>query len=501
MGGGVSELRGEIHRHVLIAKHYPLFLEPNLAVMRYFLRTAEEGEGADKDRPIDDMPMDFVITNKKKIFEEASTEVELLVENTGVTKVILNAIQHFHELELAPEFDPFHRWYDPPWRKQKKMRRYLELAPTEVPRFRVAVLRTAIRCLRLMVQCKDAATMLENLDAPVILNDAVVANPLDDYVKKDVKAIFSAIYGGDNAVKRIVIGNVQVVVEMMMENSDSAIVQVAGVKRLCRLLADVHAVLYSSLTNAASTLLAGRSTNGSSSGGNQQPANDHPPPSPEEIAKAEQQLAKLFHDFETTNAVVLVTKTLTRFDVDQYLALYMHVCRFIAFVAMEEHNTKLVGQHGGIEGSIRLLFKAREMQRQKKAAAREEAARQARRKGVPPSEWSDAFDRKKRLQPAVVEAEQAEVEDPNNPQPVLTVGGLASVEFTPIEIGQQAIWALDLLATLDFNVSMMKLHRLKYMLEEIRLDPDAHELGSALVVTRRLRLIRWDEIGNASTKK
>lgn len=74
------------------------------------------------------------------------------------------------------------------------------------------------------------------------------------------------------------------------------------------------------------------------------------------------------------------------------------------------------------------------------------------------------------------------------------IAALSVVDFTPIEIAQQALWALDLLATLDFNVSMMKLHRLKYLLEEIRLDPEGKELGAALIVTRRLRLIRWDQI-------
>jgi len=75
------------------------------------------------------------------------------------------------------------------------------------------------------------------------------------------------------------------------------------------------------------------------------------------------------------------------------------------------------------------------------------------------------------------------------------------VDFTPTEIGQQALWALDLLATLDFNVSMMKLHRLKYLLEEIRLDPDGKELGAVLILTRRLRLIRWDQVGAPSPEK
>lgn len=50
----------------------------------------------------------------------------------------------------------------------------------------------------------------------------------------------------------------------------------------------------------------------------------------------------------------------------------------------------------------------------------------------------------------------------------------------------------------------MKLHKLKYLLEEIRLDPDANEIGDALIVTRRLRLIRWDDVsvpGSSSSPK
>ncbi|GLE00763.1 hypothetical protein PINS_up009551 [Pythium insidiosum] len=84
---------------------------------------------------------------------------------------------------------------------------------------------------------------------------------------------------------------------------------------------------------------------------------------------------------------------------------------------------------------------------------------------------------------------------------VASIASLAVVDFTPTEIGQLAIWALDLLATLDFNISMMKLHKLKYLLEEIRLDPDGKELGSALIITRRLRLIRWDEVGLPPARK
>lgn len=86
------------------------------------------------------------------------------------------------------------------------------------------------------------------------------------------------------------------------------------------------------------------------------------------------------------------------------------------------------------------------------------------------------------------------IDDQGNVTAAGGVAALAAVDFTPVEVAQQSIWALDLLAKLDFNVSMMKLHKLKYLLEEIRLDPDAKDIGDALIVTRRLRLIRWDDV-------
>lgn len=111
------------------------------AVVQFFLRTAETGEGADPDRPVDEIPMDVVIADKC-VFEEASTEVELLAENPRVMRTLLRAIEIHHTLTLAPDLDPLKRWYDPPWRKDKKpMPRFLEIPPSDVPRFQIAVLR------------------------------------------------------------------------------------------------------------------------------------------------------------------------------------------------------------------------------------------------------------------------------------------------------------------------------------------------------------------------
>ncbi|RLN89058.1 hypothetical protein BBJ28_00019331 [Nothophytophthora sp. Chile5] len=159
----------------------------------------------------------------------------------------------------------------------------------------------------------------------------------------------------------------------------------------------------------------------------------------------------------------------------------------------QERNAKLAGQFGGIEGSIRLLFKAREMQREKQTIEKAEAARRSRmaHQSVEDAEWSEITKAKKAPPPPPVDASGQ----------AASLASLAVVDFTPTEIGQQALWALDLLATLDFNVCLMKLHRLKYLLEEIRRDPDGKELGAALILTRRLQLIRWDQVGAPSPIK
>ncbi|ETM52547.1 hypothetical protein F442_04003 [Phytophthora nicotianae P10297] len=470
MGGAVSELRGEIHTHVLIVQHYPLFLEPVLAAVQYFLHTAELGEGTNRDNPLEEISMDVVISDKR-VFEEASTEVELLSENPAVTEALLHAVRNYRKLELSPDIDPFKRWYDPPWRKNKPFPKFVIVPPDEVPRFRIAVLRTSIRCLRLMMFCQDGRRHLEESDGPAVLNQAAIENPLDDFVKNDVKAIFSAVYGGGNAVRRIVISNVPTVVEMMKENHDSAIVQLAGVRRICSLLADVQARQYSP---------------------SHSPTKQEEPGNSKTFNPVEIERQALFSELDTFAVSTLVTNTLNRFDVDKYLSLYVHVCRFISFVATEERHAKLVGQTGGIEGSIRLLFKAREMQREKKASEQAEAERLAKLAKCPESAgWLGYLETKKAPPPPPVDASGQ----------ATSLEALANVDFTPTEIGQQALWALDLLASLDYNVSMMKLHRLKYLLEEIRLDPAGKELGAALILTRRLRLIRWDQVGAPSPEK
>lgn len=88
------------------------------------------------------------------------------------------------------------------------------------------------------------------------------------------------------------------------------------------------------------------------------------------------------------------------------------------------------------------------MQREKKAEGQAEADRLAKILAKTPesSEWLSLLEKKKAPPPPPVDASgQAS-----------SLESLAVVDFTPTEIGQQALWALDLLATLDFNVSMMK---------------------------------------------
>lgn len=333
MGGAVSELRAEIHAHALLVRHYPTLLEPVLAgrlphtpltaprhspcrgglssAVQFFLRTAEAGEGADGERALEDPAMDLVIADKQRLLvDEASTEVELLAENPAVMRALLLAVRDWRLLALSPDIDPRLRWYDPPWqrgeRRDRPMPRPLEVPEDEVPRFRTAVLRTSVRCLRLLMLCADGREQLEAAGGPELLNRAALDNPLDDFVQADVKAIFRAVYGGENAVRRIAISGVPTVVEMMRENTDSAIVQLAGVRRMCQLLA----------------------------GDGEPPAVVVATDSPTRADQQQPAITTLLDEIDTFGAVTLAVETLARFDVDQYLALYVHVGRFIAYVAV-----------------------------------------------------------------------------------------------------------------------------------------------------------------------
>lgn len=173
-----------------------------------------------------------------------------------------------------------------------------------------------------MMFCADGKQQLEDCNGPVLLNQAVLSNPLDDFVKKDVKAIFSAVYGGDNAVKRIVISNVPVVVEMMRENLESAIVQHAGIKRICQLLAGVTPTNVHNSSSAPNEMVMSAA-----------------PTCNQDSEQQENERRALFNDLDTYRVVHLVMEAVQRFDVDQFLSLYFQACRFISFVAVEGANT------------------------------------------------------------------------------------------------------------------------------------------------------------------
>lgn len=55
-------------------------------------------------------------------------------------------------------------------------------------------------------------------------------------------------------------------------------------------------------------------------------------------------------------------------------------------------------------------------------------------------------------------------------------------------MAQQALWALDVLSITEFNRIAMKREKLKFVLYEVL-------LGSKLIIPRRLRVLRWNEIG------
>jgi hypothetical protein len=214
---------------------------------------------------------------------------------------------------------------------------------------------------------------------------------------------------------------------------------------------------------------------------------------------------KIFEELEIYGAASVVAQVLNRFSVEDCIGIYVNAMRFFILTCINERFSKVVGQNGGIEGAIRLLFRSRELFRLQKWEEKQLAVKNASTVG------EEIFNK-----PTVGHAEQEEEEKENeadnhrhqpkevNNDPKTKVKKITKkekeiarklqVDYTPIEIGQQAIWALDLLATMEYNVSLMKRSGLKYLLEEIRLDPEARELGEMLIVTRKLRMIRWDEV-------
>lgn len=42
----------------------------------------------------------------------------------------------------------------------------------------------------------------------------------------------------------------------------------------------------------------------------------------------------------------------------------------------------------------------------------------------------------------------------------------------------------------------MKLQSLKFILQEIMINPETKEVGTKLIVPRRLKLVKWDQIAS-----
>ncbi|KAF0753312.1 hypothetical protein AaE_005748 [Aphanomyces astaci] len=232
MGGSISMLRADIKAHVKIAFDYPNLLEPHLsgsvtsillivvnmcAVVWFFLELCEEGEGItpkDRDNP------EFL--DRIKEFEtDVSTEVELVAENEDAINILLAAVETYATMVPAPEFDtkkryfarfrtpePFPDFYDP-------------VGSVDLERYRVSLLRMSLRCLRMITVIDDVRKYVMGSSAIAALNRVVDENPLDTFIRKDVKAIFKNVFGGDQSVKRLENASVAIAVEVITDFSDS----------------------------------------------------------------------------------------------------------------------------------------------------------------------------------------------------------------------------------------------------------------------------------------
>ncbi|RHY15517.1 hypothetical protein DYB36_007056 [Aphanomyces astaci] len=175
----------------------------------------EEGEGItpkDRDNP------EFL--DRIKEFEtDVSTEVELVAENEDAINVLLAAVETYATMVPAPEFDtkkrtryfarfrtpePFPDFYDP-------------VGSVDLERYRVSLLRMSLRCLRMITVIDDVRKYVMGSSAIAALNRVVDENPLDTFIRKDVKAIFKST---------------KVLSTEVLNTYYSLDVQLAGIKRL-----------------------------------------------------------------------------------------------------------------------------------------------------------------------------------------------------------------------------------------------------------------------------
>ncbi|OQR96711.1 hypothetical protein ACHHYP_13763 [Achlya hypogyna] len=458
MGGSVSMLRAEIQAHVRVAATYPSFLEPNLYVTRYFLEICEEGEGI---RPADRNNA-AVLSQMSMLSEnDLSTEVGLLAENERAIDVLLRIIETYRSMTPAPEFDTKKRLFARIRRPDPFPDLYEPVAEYDIARNQASLLRMALRCMRMVTVVKDARQYIYAHSACIpVFNRVVDENPLDDFVRQDVKGIFKNLYAGDESVKRIETASIAITVELMTDYDDSPAVssspnaaeagrvQLAAIKRLQVL---VHE------------------------------APDHVP---------------CHAALLTADAIPAVGRALARFP-ETYADIYAHTCRlFVTIVSPprlqadeeagrphDERLPKIIGQHGGVEGAVRLLKHCRGFftrRPQNTTDAPPPAATAVAVKKLSAQEELDAL-KERMLAPG---GSNQEADDTRR----ALVEEAPRTDWTVPDLAQQALWALDVLSVTEFNRIAMKREKLKFVIREVT-------LGSKLIVPRRLRLIQWAAVG------
>ncbi|CAK4660419.1 unnamed protein product [Aphanomyces euteiches] len=297
----------------------------------------------------------------------------------------------------------------------------------------------ALRCLRMITVIDDVKKQVRESSAVPAFNRAVDDNPLDLFIRKDVKAIFKSalqaslhavtdvvdVYGGEQSLKRLEDSSLAVTVEVMTDFPDMEKVQLAAIKRL--------AVVLTSFSDPAQL-------------------------------KAH----VLSNQVIPAVGVALAIYPETRFDI------YAHSCRLFTILVPpkqlkedeeigrphDETLAKVIGQNGGVEAAIKLLKTCRGFYT---------TSHRVSPKNNPPQDDN--------RQPDKIRNDTTNQDDKEK----LT-------DWTTPDLAQQALWALDVLSITEFNRIAMKREKLKYVLSEI-------SLGSKLILPRRLRLLDWKNIG------
>ncbi|KAF0700440.1 Aste57867_9024 [Aphanomyces stellatus] len=450
MGGSISMLRADIKAHVKIAHDYADFLEPNLCVARFFLELCEEGEGItpkDRDNP------EFLERIKDDEMD-VSTEVELVAENEDAVEILVANMEKYAALVPAPEFDTKKRYFARFRTPDPFPDYYAPVDDVDIERCRVSVLRhvlMSLRCLRMVTVIGDVKKLLYNRDCITPLNRVVDENPLDEYIRKDVKAVLKNVFGGDYSLRRLETSSLAGTVEIINDFVEMDHVQVAAIKRLSFLLGQ-----YPDLNQCKADVIS--------------------------------------HGVLPAIGGVLQTFPESYFDI------YAHACRLFTVlvptrVLKEDHEAglphdetlaKIIGQHGGVEAAIKLLKTCRGFYATTFAPAEPKPKAPKGRKpptppspeGRPPSTSVRDIMRADYVGPDGGGGNQNETETPKT----------KLTDWTTPDLAQQALWALDVLTITEFNRVTMKREKLKFVLSEVT-------LGSKLIVPRRLRLLRWDDIG------